>query len=405
MNEIVTTYIERADHRLAQALAGAASIPGIRRRLDAAGLGADALTSSAALARLPVLSKDELISWQASEPPFGGLLAERAAPSRIFQSPGPLYEPQRGGEDPWRWRPALEAAGFVDGDVVLNTFGYHLTPAGVMFELAARALGATVVPGGIGNTALQAQACRDLGVSAYIGLPSYLKALLEKADEAGLDPDSWPLDRAFVAAEPLPPSLRTWIEARGIALRQGYGTAEAGNLGYECDEVAGLHLPEDAFVEVCDSRTGGPLWDGQVGQVVVTLYDTEYPLVRFGTGDLSAVDPEPCPCGNPTPRLRGVLGRVGEAVKVLGMFLHPRQATEALAGVEGLERFRLVVERVDHRDKLRCELQLERGGDGAELVRRVAERIRSALRFNAEVVVVDQVPTDTPPIVDLRSWD
>jgi phenylacetate-CoA ligase len=405
MSELVSTYLERADHHLAEALPAAAGIPGVRRRLDAAGLGAGALADTAALARLPVLGKDELISWQASEPPFGGLLAEDAEPPRIFQSPGPLYEPQRGGEDPWRWRAALEAAGFTARDVVLNAFGYHLTPAGVMFELGARALGATVIPAGIGNAELQARACRDLGATAYIGLPSYLKALLEKAAEANLDPASWPLERAFVGAEPLPTSLRAWIEERGLAVRQGYGTAETGNLGYECDQVTGLHLPEDAFVEVCDSETGERLWDGRVGEVVVTLYETEYPLLRFGTGDLSAIDPEPCACGIPTPRLRGVLGRVGEAVKVRGMFLHPRQATEALAGVEGVERFRLVVERVEHRDVLRCELQIEDGDDGAELERLVGERIRATLRFNADVVVVDQLAPNSPPIVDLRSWE
>jgi phenylacetate-CoA ligase len=399
-------YARSFDERVAAVLPDAARrVEALGARLRAAALAPDDLRDVAALDRLPVLSKDELIGLQAEAPPFGGLLAPDAAPRRLFQSPGPIYEPDLGGPDPWGWAPALRAAGFGPDDRVLNAFGYHLTPAGVMFEQAALALGSTVVPGGVGSMDLQARACRDLAVTAYAGLPSYLKALLEKADELGLDPRSWPLERAFVGAEPLPASLRAWLEERIPVVRQGYGTAETGNLGYECGAREGLHLPEDRLVQVCDPQSGEALWDGREGEVVVTVLSPDYPLVRFGTGDLSAFLGERCDCGIATPRIAGWLGRVGEAVKVRGMFLHPRQARAALDGFDGVERFRLVVDRHEHRDLLRCEVVARAGAHASRLPAAVRERIRSGLRFDAEVVLVDRLEPDSPVIVDVRSWD
>jgi phenylacetate-CoA ligase len=274
-----------------------------------------------------------------------------------------------------------------------------------MFEEAAFAVGSAVVAGGVGSMDLQARACRDLAVTAYAGLPSYLKALLDKAEELGLEPGSWPLERAFVSAEPLPPSLRAWLDERIAVVRQGYGTAETGNLGYECNARTGLHLPEDRLVQVCDPNTGEALWDGREGEVVVTVLSPDYPLVRFGTGDLSAFLVEPCDCGIPTPRIAGWLGRVGEAVKVRGMFLHPRQASAALDGFDGVERFRLVVDRREHRDLLRCEVVPREGAHALGLPGAIKERIRSGLRFDAEVVLVDGIEPDSPLIVDLRTWD
>jgi phenylacetate-CoA ligase len=394
----IGAYARSFDERVASLLPEAARrVGGLGERLRAAGLEPDDLRDVASLDRLPVLSKDELIELQAADPPFGGLLAPDARPRRLFQSPGPIYEPDLGGSDPWGWAPALHAAGFGPADRVLDAFGYHLTPAGVMFEEAAIALGCTVVPGGVGSMDLQARACRDLGVTAYIGLPSYLKALLEKGEELGLD-------RAFLGAEPLPPSLRSWLAERIPVVRQGYGTAETGNLGYECDACAGLHLPDDRLVQICDPATGEALWDGREGEVVVTLLSASYPLVRLGTGDLSAFLTEPCECEIATPRIAGWLGRVGEAVKVRGMFLHPRQARAALSDVEGVERFRLVIDRVEHRDELRCEV-VPRGERRPALAAAVKERIRSGLRFDAEVVLVDELPPDSPPVVDIRRWD
>ena len=396
-------YGRSFDDRLAQLITSAADgVPAFTARLHAAGVAAGELGSVIGLDRLPVLTKDELLSLQSAERPFGGLLANGVRPRRIFQSPGPLYEPELAESDHWRWAPALRSAGFEPDDLVLVAFGYHLSPAGVMFEGGAGAIGCTVVPGGIGNMDLQIQAAADLGVTAFIGLPSYLNALLERAVELGIDID---FRRAFVTAEPLPPSLRNQLEQHVGVVRQGYGTAEAGNLGYECSAVNGLHVPDDALVEVVDLSTGEALWDGREGEVVVTLLHAEYPLIRFGTGDLSAFITDPCNCDIQTPRLKGWLGRVGDAVKVRGMFLHPRQAEQALAGVPDVASFRFVVDRIDHRDELRCEVVPVDPRTGEGLVEMVEATVRSALRFRVVVDLVQDLPADAKVIEDRRSWD
>ena len=395
-------YGRSFDQRVADLVVAAAAVPGFAARLEAAGLPQEELVSVAALDRLPVLSKDRLLDLQAAEPPFGGLLAAGVQPRRVFQSPGPLYEPEITISDHWRWASGLRAAGFDSADIVMVCFGYHLSPAGAMFEEGARAVGCTVLAGGIGNMDLQVQAAADLGVTAFIGLPSYLNALLDKADEMGR---RLGLEKAFVTAEPLPASLRARLEARLGVVRQGYGTAEAGNLGFECSAVDGFHVPDDALVQVTDLSTGEALWDGSEGEVVVTLLHPEYPLVRFGTGDLSAFIIDDCSCGTPTPRLKGWLGRVGDAVKVRGMFLHPRQAARALEGVPGVGSFRFIVDRVDHRDFLSCEVVAAGSAAGSDLAARVSEHIRSALRFNVVVELVEQIDEGTPVIEDRRIWE
>jgi len=382
----------------------AARVPAFARRLDDAGMRPEHVGGVSDLDAIPVLSKDQLLSQQQSAPPFGGLMADDIHVRRVFQSPGPLYEAEPDEPDPWRWAPALSAAGFPAGDRVLDAFGYHLSPAGAMFEQAAVALGCTVVPGGIGNKDLQVRAIIDLKISGYIGLPSYLKALLEAGEEQGVDPAAWPLQRAFVSAEPLPPSLRAWLTSRVPTVRQGYGTAEAGNLGYECEQQEGLHVPDDALVQVCDVDTGHALGDGATGQVVVTLLRAALPVVRFGTGDLSAFVTDSCSCGRPTPRLAGILGRLGDAVKVRGMFLHPRQIDDAMRGLHDVVAYRFVVDRRDHVDVLRCEVVAADGADADAVRATVRERVRSALRFDAEVTLVDAL-TAAGVIIDKRHWD
>jgi phenylacetate-CoA ligase len=395
-------YAQAFDARIRDVLPRLATrVPAFARRIESVGLTPAELSDIDALSRIPVLSKDHLISLQAEHPPYGGLLAADARPRRVYQSPGPLYEPEPDEPDPWRWRPALEAAGFHAGEVVLCAFGYHLSPAGAMFEEAARALGCTVIPGGIGNVDLQARACSDLGATGYLGLPSYLKKLLEVLEAQG----EVPLRRAFVSAEPLPPSLREWLRTRVPEIRQGYGTAEAGNLGYECEVEEGLHVPHDALVQICALDDGRPLPAGKEGEVVVTLFREDFALVRFGTGDISAFLDEPCPCGRPMPRLAGLLGRAGEAVKVRGMFLHPWQVRAAMDGTENVVAYRFVVDRREHRDELRCELQPRRGAETAALLAGVRAHIRDALRFNAQVVVADSLDPAGPVLVDARSWD
>jgi phenylacetate-CoA ligase len=401
----VEAYRAAFDERVFEVLRPAAEVvPALADRLADAGLVPDDLADVAALDRLPVLSKDDLIDLQAKDPPFGGHLAPGTAVRRIFQSPGPLYEPEPDVDDPWRAGTALEAAGFGPGDTVLNCFGYHLTPAGVMFEEAARAVGCRVVPAGVGNFDLVLRAARDLGVTAYVGTPSYLKALLDKADEHEGEPLR--LERALVSAEPLPPSLRSWLEERVPIVRQMYGTAETGLLGFECGARAGLHVPDDALVEVCHLDHGAPRLDGGVGQVVVSLFSPHYPLVRFGTGDLSAFAAGDCPCGRPTPRLVGWLGRTGEAVKVRGMFLHPRQVTAVMAQIPSVAAYRFLIDRVEHRDVLRCEVvPAAEGIDHDHLATEVHDTVRSGLRFDVEVLVVTALEAGANPVTDLRTWD
>jgi len=396
----VATYAGSLDDAVSRVVrASAASVPAFVARLAAAGLTADSIRGVADLAALPVLTKDDVLAQQHDEPPFGGLLAPGARVSRVFQSPGPIYEPQLSGADPWRWGQALSSMGFGADDTVLNCFGYHLSPAGVMFEEGCLAIGARVLPGGIGTQDLQARAIADLGVTAYTGLPSYLKALVDRFDELGLGRDRWRLTRALVTAEPLPDSLRALLEERVPIVRMAYGTAETGLLAYEREPGAGLVLAEGVLVEVCDLDTGAPISEGE-GQVVITLLRPEYPLVRFGTGDVSAWVDGP----DGVPRLAGVLGRVGQAVKVRGMFLHPRQAQAAIAGIAGVSSWQLVVDRHDHLDTLRCEVVLADAADPETVLEVVRGRIRSGLRFASDVVAVNALPADAAVIADVRDW-
>lgn len=396
----VARYARSLDDAVSRVVrAAAVTVPAFGTRLAAAGLGADSIRGVADLAALPVLTKDDVLAQQQVEPPFGGLLAPGAQVNRVFQSPGPIYEPQLSGVDPWRWGQALSSMGFGTEDTVLNCFGYHLSPAGAMFEEGCLAIGARVLPGGIGTQDLQARAIADLGVTAYTGLPSYLKALVDRFDELGLGRDRWRLTRALVTAEPLPDSLRALLEERVPIVRMAYGTAETGLLAYERELGAGLVLADGVLVEICDLDTGAPITEGE-GQVVITLLRPEYPLVRFGTGDVSAWVEGP----DGAPRLAGVLGRVGQAVKVRGMFLHPRQAQAAIGGIEGVTAWQLVVDRRDHLDQLRCEVVLADGVDDGAVLDEVRGRIRSGLRFASEVIAVKALPADASVISDVRDW-
>lgn len=372
-------------------------VPAFADRLAAAGIDAAEVRGVADLDRLPVLSKDEMVELQQAQPPFGGLLAADATARRVFQSPGPLYEPELGGGDHWRFAEALRAAGFEPADVVLNCFGYHLSPAGAIFEEAAAALGATVVPGGIGNLDLQVRCVADLRVSAYTGLPSYLKALVDRYAESGLDRAAWRVDRAVVAAEPLTEALRTELAPWVPTVLTAYGTAETGLLAYETTPGSGWRVAAGVLVQICALDSGLPITDGH-GQVVVTVLRSDYPLVRFGTGDLS--EWMVGPAGE--LRLAGVLGRVGQAVKVRGMFLHPRQAAAVLDGASGLGAYRFVIDRDDHADRLRCEIVVSPGADCAKVVTEVRARIRAGLRFDAEVSAVSAIPDDAEILLDRR---
>lgn len=373
-----------------------------RARLDAAGIDPARVRSIEDLDAMPVLHKEDLVPLQAADRPFGGLLGQPVGEiARLFMSPGPIYDPEGAISDYWRFGPALKNAGIGRGDVVMVCFNYHLSPAGFMFDSAARALGAAVVPAGIGQMELQARLLSDLGVTGYGGLPSYLAALLDKAKELGGTPR---VRAAVVSGEMLPESLRARLKAEyGITMLQAYGTADVGCVSQECGHGPGQHVNEGVIVEICDPQTGVPLPAGEVGEVVVTLLSPTYPLLRFGTGDLSAwlAAPGTCTCGDAAPRLRGVLGRCGDAVKVRGMFVHPSQLAAALADIPGLGRWHARVTRSGDTDALtlRCE-----GGDAA-LIR---ERVREATRIRAEVELVapgSVAEESHRKILDERRWE
>lgn len=401
LHAALDSYAAQLSSSVGAAVAAARhTVPAVAERLAAAGLAEVPEAELAGrLGEVAVLGKDDVLARQLADPPFGGLLAPGAAVRRVFQSPGPLYEPQLAGPDPWRWAPALQAAGFGAEDLVLNCFGYHLSPAGAMFEEGALTLGARVLPGGIGNQDLQARAVADLGVTAYTGLPSYLKTIVERYDEAGLARADWRLSKAVVTAEPLPDSLRALLRERVPTVLMAYGTAEAGLIGYETEPGRGLVPAPGMLVQVCDLDTGAPIAEGE-GQVVVTLLRADYPLVRFGTGDLSAW----ILGQDGMPRLAGVLGRVGAAVKVRGMFLHPRQAAAVLAAVPEVAAWRFLVDRVDHKDELSCEIVVRDGAAPEAVVADVTDRVRAGLRFNTAVTAVAALPGDAQPITDRRDW-
>ena len=377
--------------------------PVLRQRIEDAGLDPASVTEAGALTAVRVQSKDELVASREH-------VLTGTAPRRVFQSPGPIYEEQPAGEDPWRWREALESAGLTPGDIVLNCFGYHLSPAGAMFDEGVIAAGGTVLPAGIGNQQLQVQAIRDLGIRGYVGLPSYLKALLDLHAADGGTADDLPLEWALVTAEPLPDSLRAELPGWGLRVRMAYGTAEAGLIAYEDGAGPGLRTARGIGVEVCDIADGTPLAEGP-GEVVVTILRESAPLVRFGTGDLSAwTSGGEAGAGAEAGatagewRLVGVLGRTGQAVKVRGMFLHPAQVRAAAAAIPDIEGLRFVLDREDHRDTVVAEVVVTAGADEAQVLAEAGERIRSALRFRADVRAVEQLPSDEP-IDDRRTWD
>lgn len=383
--------------------------PAVRTIFEEAGLNPLDIPSVADLDKVPIVRKDQLVDLQRAQPPFGGFLAVPIASlRRIYQSPGPLYDPQGDVLDYWRWAQALHAAGFHQADVVQNTASYHLTPLGFMFDDGLRAIGCTVLPAGPGNTAIQLEMMRELGVTGYTGVPSYLMSLVQQAENQGLEwQRDFRLTKAFMAGEPFPPSLRRALADRGIVARDGYGTAEAGCLGYECGAAPGWHTPYDAIVQVVDLNTGQALPPGREGEIVVTLLETTYPLIRFGTGDLSAFHAEPCPCGRTTPRLVGWLGRVGQAVKVRGLFVHPRQVAQVLARYPAVARFQAVVDRPRAMDRLTIVLEPEAGADLSGQLDEIDHALRDVIKLQArfEVAAPGALPADAPPLVDRRTWD
>ncbi|NYT37536.1 phenylacetate--CoA ligase family protein [Allopusillimonas soli] len=389
--------------------------PAIAQQLQ--GVDAAAIRGRTDLAHIPVIRKSELLQAQLTARQarggdamlpvsriFGGFSTIGWGEAlRVFASPGPIYEPESGRPDYWGFARSLYAAGFRPGDLVYNCFSYHFTPAGSMMETAAHAVGCTVFPGGVGQTELQVQAISDLQPDGYVGTPSFLRIILEKAAEMNVALPS--LQRAMFSGEAYPPSLHAWFCARGIAGFQAYGSADLGMMAYETSAREGLVVNEDIILEIVRPGTGQPVDDGEVGEVVVTTLNPDYPLLRFGTGDLSAILPGRSPCGRSNLRIRGWMGRADQTTKVRGMFVHPGQVADVLARHPEVRRARLVVTGAMGHDVMVMKAEIAEP-DPAHLTR-LADSVRELTKLRAEIepVAPGSLPNDGKVIEDARSYD
>ena len=358
-----------------------------------------------ALAKLPVTRKSDLIALQKETPPFAGMTAvATGALGRVFSSPGPIYDPQGARGDYWRMGRALFAAGFRRGDLVHNTFSYHFTPAGMMMDLGAQAVGCAVFPAGIGQTELQVAAIADLKPVGYAGTPSFLKILLEKADELKVDASS--LKKALVSGEALLQPVREWLRAHDVEVRQCYGTADLGLIAYETEPMGGLIVDEGIIVEILRPGTGNPVAEGEVGEVVVTTLCTEYPLIRFATGDLSAAAAGISPCGRTNTRIKGWMGRADQTTKVKGMFVHPSQVSQVVKRHAEILKARLVVDHdADKNDRMTLHCEVRNRND--LLAQAITNTLREVCKLRGQVEFAESgsLPNDGKVIEDLRKYD
>ncbi|MDP4614290.1 MAG: AMP-binding protein [Limnohabitans sp.] len=393
--------------QIAQAQKNSAALAEILQGIDAA-----QVISRAALARLPVTRKYQLLERQQAlraQDPFGGFatigwkgMVRSAGVRRVYQSPGPIYEPEGHAPDYWRAARAMAAAGFEAGDLVHNCFSYHLTPGAWIMESGAHALGCAVIPGGVGNTEQQLAAVADLRPVAYSGTPSFLKILIEKAAEAG---QKLSITKALVSGEACPPSLRDWFIQQGVAAYQCYATADVGLIAYETVAREGLVIDEGVIVEIVRPGTGDPVPDGEVGEVVVTVLNPDYPLIRFGTGDLSAILPGTCPTGRTAQRIKGWMGRADQTTKIRGMFVHPGQVAEIVKRFPEVGKARLVVTGEMANDQMALHVETGLLADEG-LKSRVADAVRDVTKLRGEVHLVAQgsLANDGKVIEDARSY-
>ena len=366
-------------------------------------IDADTIRDRKALAGLPVTRKSDLIALQKESPPFAGMTALATGHlGRVFSSPGPIYDPQGARGDFWRFGRALFAAGFRRGDLVHNTFSYHFTPAGFMMDLAAQAVGCAVFPAGVGQTEMQVAAIADLKPNGYAGTPSFLKIILEKADELKIDVGS--LKKASVSGEALLPPVRELLKARGIEVRQSYGSADLGLIAYESEPMSGLVVDEGVIVEILRPGTGDPVAEGEVGEIVVTTLCSEYPLIRFATGDLSAIAAGRSACGRTNMRIKGWMGRADQTTKVKGMFVRPEQIAEIAKRHPELGRLRLVVTRAGESDAM--TLKAECHSASGELKDHLTASLRAVTKLKGEVQLVPPgtLPNDGKVIADERTY-
>ena len=385
--------------RLPNALRKAMAAPAYAERLK--GVDPASVTSRAALARLPVLRKSELPSLHKASPPFGGFVADAPGSfARLFTSPGPIFEPEGRHDDPWRGARALFAIGFRSGDVVLNTFSYHLTPGGFIFDTSARALGCAVIPAGPGNTEQQFELIDAYRPVGYSGTPDFLKILLDAAAAAGRDLSS--IRRALVSGAAFPPSLQREIKSHGVDAYQAFGTADLGMVAFETPAREGMVVNEDLILEIVTPGTGDPVADGEVGEIVVTSLDPQHPWIRLALGDLTAALPGPSPCGRTNMRIKGWMGRADQTTKVKGMFVRPEQIAEIRKRHPELGRLRLVVTREGEADSM--TLKAECAAPSNVLRDRIAVTLRSVAKLGGKVELVgtSSLPSDGKVIADER---
>ena len=371
-----------------------------------AGVASADIKDRAALAKLPVTRKSDLIELQQAEPPFAGMAAlPLARLGRVFMSPGPMFDPEGRRADYWRLARAMFAAGFRAGELVHNTFSYHFTPAGFMADMGAHAIGCAVFPGGTGQTEMQVAAMASLKPQCYIGTPSFLRIILEKADELKADLSS--VKKALVSAEALPASLRGWLNARGAATLQCYASADIGLIAYESPAQEGMIVDEGVLIELVRPGTGEPVAAGEVGEVVVTTLAPEYPLIRFATGDLSAALAGASPCGRTNMRIKGWLGRADQTAKVKGMFVKPSQMADIARRHGEIRKYRLVIDHDDRKtDRMTLNCEIDGAGDAA-LAGRIAATIRDVCNLRGEVALkpAGALPNDGKVIDDMRKYD
>jgi phenylacetate-CoA ligase len=384
---------------LPKVIARAMTAPGWARHL--AGVDAKAVNSRAALAKLPVLHKSDVAALQKASPPFGGLNVTSASKARrLLMSPGPVFEPEGEGSDWYGTARALYAAGFRPSDIVHNSFSYHLTPGAFILESGAQALGCAVIPGGVGNTELQLEAIAHYRPVGYVGTPDFLKILLDTAAKTGQDASS--IKRALVSAAALPLSLRAELKGRGVAVLQCYATAELGVIAYESDPPEGMIVNESVIVEIVRPGTGDPVAEGEVGEVVVTSFNPDYPMIRLATGDLSALLPGLSPCGRSNARIKGWMGRADQTAKVKGMFVHPKQIAEVAARHPQLKRLRLTVAREGEQDAM--TLSAECAAPDVALQAALATTLQAVtkLKGTVKLVAIGTLPNDGKVIADER---
>jgi phenylacetate-CoA ligase len=384
----------------------------IKNKFDSVGLKPRDIQTIKDLEKIPITKKTELMELQQKNPPFGGFEGVPITEMRrIFISPGPIYEPGEIEFDELGWAQGMYAGGFRPGDIVINTFSYHMVPFALqMVDNSLHMIGCISIPMGVGNTEQQVNTLKNLRANAYCGTPSFLLNIAEKAEEMGLDfKKDINLRVGFVAAEMLPESLRSKLEEKfGMIIRQTYGTADVRCLGYECMKKNGMHVPDDKIVEIVDPDTGKQLGPGKMGEIVATTFNKVYPLIRFGTGDLSILTETPCPCGRTSPRLLKILGRVDQATKVRGLFVHPGQVGEVASKHLQIGNYQIVITRKEHKDEMIFQIELKGEVSEPEKLKEEIERsIRDVMKIRGDVEFVPKgtIPDGARKIEDQRTWE